>query len=194
VAPCPPTTALPVRTSGPEPAAAVRSDWHISGNVAVVCVMSRDRGAHINGGKLILLRGARHPVAGSRWWPLAVQCCGATCWAGATQQRQLPSCRFHKNGASLSSGISETTNAYWLRLLSYQFLDPIKCGKLSYVADLQTIFLARFEVFTAVTMKNTVFWDVMPCGSCKNRRFGGLHRLHHQNDKNRWTRNKSHTA
>jgi hypothetical protein len=31
----------------------------------------------------------------------------------------------------------------------------------------------RFEVFTAVTMKNVVFWDVMPCGSCKNRRFGG---------------------
>jgi hypothetical protein len=32
---------------------------------------------------------------------------------------------------------------------------------------------ARFEVFTAVTMKNDVFWDVTPCGSCKNRRFGG---------------------
>jgi hypothetical protein len=27
----------------------------------------------------------------------------------------------------------------------------------------------RFEVFTAVTMKNGVFWDVTPCGSCKNR-------------------------
>jgi hypothetical protein len=31
----------------------------------------------------------------------------------------------------------------------------------------------RFEVFTAVTMKNDVFWDITPCGSCKNRRFGG---------------------
>jgi hypothetical protein len=31
----------------------------------------------------------------------------------------------------------------------------------------------RFEVFTAVTMKNGVFWDVTPCGSCENRRFGG---------------------
>jgi hypothetical protein len=31
----------------------------------------------------------------------------------------------------------------------------------------------RFEAFTAVTMKNNVFWDVTPCGSCKNRRFGG---------------------
>jgi hypothetical protein len=31
----------------------------------------------------------------------------------------------------------------------------------------------RFEVYTAVAMKNVVFWDVTPCGSCKNRRFGG---------------------
>jgi hypothetical protein len=23
------------------------------------------------------------------------------------------------------------------------------------------------------TLKNGVFWDVTPCGSCKNRRFGG---------------------
>jgi hypothetical protein len=31
-------------------------------------------------------------------------------------------------------------------------------------------FCVRFEVFTAVTMKNGVFWDVTPRGSCKNRR------------------------
>jgi hypothetical protein len=31
----------------------------------------------------------------------------------------------------------------------------------------------RSEVFTAVIMKNGVFWDVMPCGSCTNRCFGG---------------------
>jgi hypothetical protein len=30
------------------------------------------------------------------------------------------------------------------------------------------ISFVRFEVFTAVTMKNAVFWDVTPCGSCKN--------------------------
>jgi hypothetical protein len=30
----------------------------------------------------------------------------------------------------------------------------------------------RFEVFTAVTMNNVVFWDVTPCASCKNRHFG----------------------
>jgi hypothetical protein len=33
--------------------------------------------------------------------------------------------------------------------------------------------LVRFDVFTAVTMKNAVFWDVVSCLSCVNRRFGG---------------------
>jgi hypothetical protein len=28
----------------------------------------------------------------------------------------------------------------------------------------------RFEFFTAVTMKNFVFWDVTPRDSCKNER------------------------
>jgi hypothetical protein len=42
----------------------------------------------------------------------------------------------------------------------------------------------RFEVFTAVTMKNAVFWDVAPCRSCRlNRRFGGTYRLHLQGRK-----------
>jgi hypothetical protein len=31
----------------------------------------------------------------------------------------------------------------------------------------------RFEVSTAVTMKNGVFWDATPRDSCKNRRFRG---------------------
>jgi hypothetical protein len=37
----------------------------------------------------------------------------------------------------------------------------------------QNIILVRLEVFTAVTMKNGVLWDVTPRGACKNRRFGG---------------------
>jgi hypothetical protein len=28
--------------------------------------------------------------------------------------------------------------------------------------------VVRFEVLMTVTMKNGVFWDVTPCGSCKN--------------------------
>jgi hypothetical protein len=42
----------------------------------------------------------------------------------------------------------------------------------------------RFEVLTAVTMKNIVFWDVAPCRSCElNRRFGVTYRLHLQGRK-----------
>jgi hypothetical protein len=36
-----------------------------------------------------------------------------------------------------------------------------------------SLYVVRPEVFTALTMKNGVFWDVMQCGSCKNRCFGG---------------------
>jgi hypothetical protein len=31
----------------------------------------------------------------------------------------------------------------------------------------------RFEFCTAVTMKNAIFWVLSPCGSYKNRHFGG---------------------
>jgi hypothetical protein len=41
----------------------------------------------------------------------------------------------------------------------------------------------RFEVFTVVTMKNAIFWDVVPCSSCVNRRFRGTYRLHLQHRK-----------
>jgi hypothetical protein len=33
-------------------------------------------------------------------------------------------------------------------------------------------------------MKNAVFLDVTPCGSCKNQCFGRTNRLHHHSDKN----------
>jgi hypothetical protein len=54
---------------------------------------------------------------------------------------------------------------------------PHYCSTLNY--------FVRFEVVTAMTMKNVVFWDVTPCGCCMNRRFGGTYRFHHQGDKNR---------
>jgi hypothetical protein len=40
------------------------------------------------------------------------------------------------------------------------------------ISLLSTFSKVRFDVFTAVTMKNGVCWVVTPCGSCKNRRFG----------------------
>jgi hypothetical protein len=37
-----------------------------------------------------------------------------------------------------------------------------------YVTEQHELRYDRFEVFTAVTVKNAVFWGVMPCGSCRN--------------------------
>jgi hypothetical protein len=34
-------------------------------------------------------------------------------------------------------------------------------------------------------MNNAIFWDVTPCGSCKNQRFGETYRLNHQGKQNR---------
>jgi hypothetical protein len=47
---------------------------------------------------------------------------------------------------------------FWLRFILSAMDDK---NRATYVCE-------RFEVFTAVTMKNGVFWDVTPCGSCKN--------------------------
>jgi hypothetical protein len=43
--------------------------------------------------------------------------------------------------------------------------------KLNYELYQEKNLQVRFEVFTAVTMKNAVFWDVTPCRPCVNRRF-----------------------
>jgi hypothetical protein len=40
-----------------------------------------------------------------------------------------------------------------------------------------------FEVLTAVTLKNAVFWIVTPCGSCENRRFEENYLFHHLDKK-----------
>jgi hypothetical protein len=47
----------------------------------------------------------------------------------------------------------------------------------------------NFPLILRSGIKYALFWDVTPCGSCKNRYFGGTWRLLHQGDKNRWTRN-----
>jgi hypothetical protein len=49
----------------------------------------------------------------------------------------------------------------------------------------------RLEDSSSVTMKNAVFWDVTPCGSCRNGCFGGTYLLHHQGGRNQRARNVS---
>jgi hypothetical protein len=63
---------------------------------------------------------------------------------------------------------------------SHSWLSILRCWP-NYLTWAQTVqqnlsknsTVVRFEVFTVVTMKNAVFWDVTPCGSCENRCFGG---------------------
>jgi hypothetical protein len=35
-----------------------------------------------------------------------------------------------------------------------------------------------FRYAIGTCKKNVVFWDLLPCGFCKNGRFGGTYRLH----------------
>jgi hypothetical protein len=44
----------------------------------------------------------------------------------------------------------------------------------------KSVELFGLDVLTAVTMRNTIFWVVMPCSSELARRVRGIHRHHHQ--------------
>jgi hypothetical protein len=45
-----------------------------------------------------------------------------------------------------------------------------KAGRFS---DFALSFYQKVRQLNVSDMKNAFFWDVTPCGSCKNRRFGG---------------------
>jgi hypothetical protein len=46
-------------------------------------------------------------------------------------------------------------------------------GVFGFIVFLYHVNVCKIEVFTAVTRKNYVFWDLAPCRYCVNRRFGG---------------------
>jgi hypothetical protein len=84
-----------------------------------------------------------------------------------------------------------TTYGTWQHIVLYNFTDVSeestpsfwskskpRSQQVSFLADL--LLVVRFEVSTAVTMMIIIFWEITPCGSYKNRRFGGLYRLHLQ--------------
>jgi hypothetical protein len=84
-----------------------------------------------------------------------------------------------------TEGIHSSINRFWLcpALLKECFIDW-ECMPWRYA----------IEVFTVVIMKSAIFWDVTLCGSCKNQRFKGMYRLHHQGDKNQRATNVSSRA
>jgi hypothetical protein len=67
--------------------------------------------------------------------------------------------------------------------LTVLMLDVLIPSPTSCLRESAALFSVRFEVFTAVIMKNAVLWDVAPCRSCVNRRFGGTYRLRIQGRK-----------
>jgi hypothetical protein len=74
--------------------------------------------------------------------------------------------------------VDEAEIAFEFSFISFQ----LSCSRVAVALRRWTNGL-RFEVFTAVTMNNVVFWDVAPYRSCVNRRFGGTYRLHLQGRK-----------
>jgi hypothetical protein len=60
------------------------------------------------------------------------------------------------------------------RLLGYK--SPVRTSQEAHyvsATEPSRLMLCKIEVFTVMTVNNVVFWDVTPCGSCKNRHFGG---------------------
>jgi hypothetical protein len=97
-----------------------------------------------------------------------------TWWSNLGEVKQVR--RSSKEGyGPKSTALSPTI----ILLLSQQALSPVGTvrGAARVMCDRTLVIpyktCVRFAVFTAVTMKNGVFWDVTPRGSCKNRRFGG---------------------
>jgi hypothetical protein len=63
-----------------------------------------------------------------------------------------------------------------------------RCWELFLKAIFKKVIL---EIFTAVTVKNVIFWEVTHCGFCKNKSFGGTYCFHNQNEKNQRAKNAS---
>jgi hypothetical protein len=85
--------------------------------------------------------------------------------------------------ALVRTDVSEELSASFIRLTRIDELGTT----LAVTSNRYTLRRMRRLLVTAsvVPMKNGVFWDVTPCGSCKNRRVGGTWRLLNQGDKNR---------
>jgi hypothetical protein len=76
------------------------------------------------------------------------------------------SCYWQRILISGKSNVNALSQIVWNYLLSKKHL-----GRMWFN---QSFHYVRFEVLTAVTMKNGVFWDVTPCSCCKNQEPHGV--------------------
>jgi hypothetical protein len=95
-----------------------------------------------------------------------------------------PECSAKLGSIVALSGIASSTVRLIARLgYALDTLD-IRSRSLRYTSACTPHSVVRLHFFFEVylLLKNGVFWVVTPCGSCKNRRFGGTWRLLHQGD------------
>jgi hypothetical protein len=107
--------------------------------------------------------------------------CGQTlrieslCVKEAITQEFIQRCTVHhspkldeRHDVQRSGNVGQKTRQQWVYRIWKSITSQIQWFGTIYV---------RFEVSTAVTMMSIIFWEMTPCGSYKNRRFGGSYRL-----------------
>jgi hypothetical protein len=106
----------------------------------------------------------------------------------ALEQRKcchsLYSVASHECSSGIRSDKSKPMELEECRLLGYK--NPVRTSQETHyvsTAESSRLNLHKFVVFTELTIKCAVFWDVTPCDSCKNRRFGGKNSLYQQIEK-----------
>jgi hypothetical protein len=100
-------------------------------------------------------------------------------WNGNTSQYPGYSC---EQVTIVASRILDTIGAFLKHVTIYNYLCLFtRVYFLREAEESNEIFTqsVRFEIFTAMTMKYGVFWDITPRGSYENRRFEGTQRLFH---------------
>jgi hypothetical protein len=75
--------------------------------------------------------------------------------------------------STFSCGGNKRQQSMSVRHRERNSLDPRKGDFLKLMMQSSRILERYTTGMNCIVLKNGVFWDVTPCGSCKNRRFGG---------------------
>jgi hypothetical protein len=96
---------------------------------------------------------------------------GSEMYRGKGHERNILSKREELGGRSKTL---QNYGPYIFRFLrnfiSFQLKDAWvvgRCVRIGKIRNIKPIYV-KFEAFAVLTMKNSIFWDVTPCGSCKN--------------------------
>jgi hypothetical protein len=113
-------------------------------------------------------------------------------WIGILSRVPTSRPASHLPGVNMNTEACQNVDVMSLTLRDWQNRSPRNSVYVMLPKAIRTLTLTvcvRFGGSTAVAMKNAVFSHMTPRGSCKNRRFGGTYRFHHQAGKNQQARN-----